>query len=96
MKAKDCKTKDDIYMYLVSNLNSINDNVNVNNYKQILGFRDKMMVHQVWHNIETSKWAFHASDNEFIGNANMGEYNTFIELLEGVITQYAQLWKIES
>jgi hypothetical protein len=92
MNSLDCKTRNDIYLYLVSNLEYISEKPVVGDYTQMLGFRQKMMVHQVWYNTMSNKWAFHVSDDTFTGTPNMGEYDTFPELLEGVVTIYAKLW----
>lgn len=92
-----CKTREDIYIYLVSNLEYVSEKVTVGNYRQVLGFRQKMWISQVWYNETDKRWGFHVSDhNEIIFNCNpnMGEYNSFPELLEGVTNQYALRWGI--
>lgn len=92
MDSNQCKSRDDIYLYLVSNFQYIFENINVGDYKQILGFRQKMVCSQVWYNDKTKKWAFHVSDDEFTGLANMGEYNSFIELLNNIVDKYVHIW----
>jgi hypothetical protein len=89
-----CKSKNDIYIYLVSNLADIKNNIFVGDYKQIMGFRKNLFISQVWYNDKTNKWGFNVSDDEFIGVCNMGEYDSFLQLLEGVANQYVFHWKL--
>jgi hypothetical protein len=94
MNSHDCKTKDDILLYMISNFRFVPGNVLVGEYRQVLGFRQNMQISQVWFNKNTNKWAFHVSDDEFTGTPNMGEYDTFADLMHGVSTIYAKRWPI--
>jgi hypothetical protein len=93
MDASDCKTKDDILLHLISNLNFVSGEVLVDDYQQCLGFRRWMCTSQVWYNKTTKKWAYHVSDDAFKGDPNMGVYDSLAELLYGVSNFYANLWK---
>ncbi len=96
MDVKDCKTIDDIVLYLVSSLQFININVQYKDWKQVLGFRRAMMIHQVWYNKESGLWAFHVSDqDDFNENPNMGTYTSLTNLLHKVSEHYKTLWTIK-
>ncbi len=94
MDSLNCKSKHDVYVYLISNLTYIHEDVIVGDYKQVMGFRQKLYISQVWHNSKTNKWAFHVSDDAFAGAPNMGEYDSLLNLLDGVADQYVRLWKL--
>jgi hypothetical protein len=96
MRPQDCKTKEDILIYLVTNLNYIHDEVRVGDYQQIMGFRLSLCISQVWYNHLTTKWYYHVDRDmgEFTGDANMGEYISLLELLNGVTDRYYDLWKL--
>lgn len=61
---------------------------------QVFGFRQSMFVSQVWYNKCTHKWAFHVSDDGYSGVPNLGEYDSYAELLYGVANFYAKRWPI--
>ena len=55
MNSSDCKTKDDILLYMISNLKFVPGNVMVGDSMQVLGFRQSMQISQVWFNKNTKK-----------------------------------------
>lgn len=96
MNSSDCKTKDDILLYMISNLRIVPGKVMVGEYRQVLGFRQSMNISQVWYHKSTKKWAYHVSDDEFTGIPNMGEYNSFADLMHGVSCFYEKRWPIRN
>ena len=90
---------DDIALYLVSRLDWLEDDARdyEGDWTQVMGFRRAFQAHQVWRS-SAGKFAFHVSDGmgsdeaEFHGEGNMGTYDTFTQLLNGVSTQYHELW----
>ena len=73
MNTLDCKTKDDILLYMISNLRFVSGKVMVGDSMLVLGFRQSMQISQVWFNKSTNKWAYHVSDVEYMGVPNLGE-----------------------
>ena len=94
MDPSECKTKDDVLFHLVSNLTYIYEDKFAGEYRQVLGFRRSFSVSQVWRNRTSGTWAYHVSEDAFDGVANIGEYDTFGELLDRVADVYAKLWNI--
>ena len=93
MDVIDCKTKDDIILYLVSNFNYATDKIYRDDFILIMGFRRAFCCHQVWYSKLQNMYAFHIEDqDEFNGNPNMGLYNSFYELLDGVADIYYKKW----
>jgi hypothetical protein len=97
MLAQDCKTVDDIVLHLVSHLEWIHETVaGPGNWVQKMGFRRSLFISQVWYNTETHEWAYHVSDDEITGAANMGIYYSFTSLLLGVAQKYSTLWELSN
>jgi hypothetical protein len=71
----------------------IDEDIRIGDYKQVLGFRRQMMKSQVWLNMKTDTWGFHVTEYTFDGIPNMGEYNSFTELLESITKLYFDNWK---
>ena len=94
MNTLDCKTKNDILLYMISNLRFASGKVMVGDSMLVLGFRQSMQISQVWFNKSTKKWGYHVSDVEYTGVPNLGEYNSFADLLYDVSTFYAKRWHI--
>lgn len=97
MKAEDCKTKDDILLHLVYHLEPVNEIVVIEDFTQIMGFRRAFHITSVWYSKLQNKYASHvASDDDleqsFIRNPNLGLYDSFYELLDGVATIYSKKW----
>ncbi len=94
MRAEDCKSVDDIMQHLVSHLQWIDEDVKVGPWVQKMGFRRYYFRSQVWYNAETEQWAFHVSEDEYMGTPNMGIYPSFTHLLQGVAQKYSSLWNL--
>ena len=96
MRAENCKTFDDVIQHLVSHLKWIDEDVKVGTWIQKMGFRRALFISQVWYNTETKEWAFHVSDDAYMGIPNMGIYPSFTDLLLGVAKKYTSLWKLQA
>lgn len=103
ISANECKTKDDIYHFILSQLNPIEDQSEeiIDNELWVIksGFRRAFFYHNVFFSKHTNKYAFHVSDgdqyecrhNDF---PNMGMYSTYDEMIDSVVDKYSKLWKI--
>jgi hypothetical protein len=105
--ASECKTKKDIYEFISEylQLNPIEgehiETIDNEIWNIISGFRRAFSYHNVFVNKKTQQYAFHVSDGDNYkqrndGFPNFGKYNSYDEMMEGVVDKYAILWKIES
>lgn len=97
MDAKDCRTLEDIIVFLVSNLKWCDNPTAVDGWKQIMGFRRAFCIHQVWKS-DDNHFVFHVDDYEGwdpTTEPNMGRYDSFMDLLQGVAKRYHKLWMVD-
>lgn len=91
-----CATRDDIVKYLVSKLTWIKeeDQKNVGGWKLQMRYTRNSVTQQVWYNKEKNLYAFNNDDTDIFNgfNANMGNYYSFIEMLQGVADIYYISW----
>ncbi len=94
------KSKEDVEWYLVNALEKCNDpSVYVHDgrtYSQFFGFRRAFSIHGVFRSDDGKKYGFHVSDDGWDGqNApNLGLYDSYAELLQGVAIKYSKRWKL--
>jgi hypothetical protein len=65
---------------------------------QIFGFRRAFTIHGVYICKTTNEHAFHVDEEDwFIGTEpNLGVYESFDSMIDGVSKKYAELWSLES
>ena len=100
MQAGDCETKNDVLVHLVTWLEYVREDIRVGDWKQFMGFRRAFHYSEVWYNHKTTKWCCHTTSGQqhdlFTGSgANLGEYNSLPELLDGVADRYCKAWKLK-
>jgi hypothetical protein len=92
-------TKHDIKQYIVTWLEPVlNDSNKYQNWTQVFGFRRGFVIHGVYVNDKTKEYAFHVIDpdsyNTYNNFPNLGSYDSYETMLEGVVDKYAKLWGI--
>lgn len=86
MKFEQCKNVDDVVKFLVHRLIWIPEPPTQLGWTQQFGYRCAYYNQQVWYHAESGRYAFH-SDKPYWNpksEPNLGMYNTFHSLLEGV------------
>lgn len=95
MEASSCKTDDDIIKFLVSHMIWNPDPPAQRDWVQQFGFRHYYWIQQVWFNPATGQYAFHSDEFDSWDadtTPNLGMYNSFHEMLQGVAETYQRRW----
>ena len=98
-----CKTKEDIGKFIFGSMRYYTqepkDIIDGETWIIMYGFRIGTHCHNIFFNAITKEYAFHASlvklyTHRNIRFPNFGRYNTYDEMVVGVVDQYANIWKI--
>jgi hypothetical protein len=99
------KNKEEVAGYLLASLKSINMEENTHTHThiyndkiwiQIYGFRRAYQIHGVYVNKETNEHAFHVDECEWVSDTepNFGVWKSFDDMIDGVSSRYAKLWRL--
>lgn len=97
MEASSCKTTDDVMKFLTSHMMWIPDPPTQKGWIQQFGYRHYYWIQQIWFNPATGQYAFHSDEfDSWDTNTppNLGMYNSFQEMLQGVANIYLQKWNV--
>ncbi len=99
MEASECKASDDVVKFLTSRMMWIPHPPTQKGWVQQFGYRHYYWIQQVWFNPATDQYAFHSDEFDSWDTTklpNLGMYNSFQEMLQGVANYYVRLWGISA
>lgn len=101
----ECKTIQDIHAFIIKHLkhrcNQPCEMIQDELWIIIAGFRIDLHCHNFYINNATQEYAVHDSnvklyEHHNYGFPNLGRYNTYSDMIIGVVNKYAELWHIDN
>jgi len=100
-----CKTREDVYNFIKQDLQpvkkeeEVEEVINDELWNVTHGFRYGFNYHNLFYNSKTEEYAFHISNDCQYERRHenfpiFGRYNSYDEMIEGIVDKYCKLWKI--